>query len=431
MNKAPTMLTKEQTIKFANYALARKNVPSVKGSFYLLELLNILASNKYCIPVSVSLDAGASAVVSKDSPKIKVKVSDVLGRGLGKMKVVLESAMRKSDSAVIISKKALTAVAGGDETLFETEIMTAKAGRGFYDLIINVEPVSKDDRLAGNVGASLQIKALGTVTLKKAEIGAIDIEQGVSEGGLTTVSPPSKLGKILEADHHHKVILKFSLNDETNAKMRVHQAFVILKNVESGAEIAFVAEPDSKSVYKFDMEVKSKAKEFDGKSGKYELRLIIGDAVISNPISWHLADLNLQFPAPASDVDSSAPTTENNRAAKPEIRHMFREPEKRPPAFVSSVFTLLCLAPLAVMLVLWLSLGVNVSGFPLSLSSLGFHAGLGAIFGLYYYFWLSLDMFQTIKYLIMIGIVTFLCGNSLLVKVAEKRKTASTISKDN
>jgi len=58
------------------------------------------------------------------------------------------------------------------------------------------------------------------------------------------------------------------------------------------------------------------------------------------------------------------------------------------------------------------------------LPALGFHVGLGAIFGLYYMFWLELNMFTTVKYLIMIGVVTFLCGNSMLSGLAEKRKAA-------
>ena len=67
--------------------------------------------------------------------------------------------------------------------------------------------------------------------------------------------------------------------------------------------------------------------------------------------------------------------------------------------------------------------GVNVSNFPVSVTGLGFHLGLGAIFALYYFFWLNMSMFTTLKYLIMIGVVTFLCGNSMLSKIAEKRKS--------
>ena len=93
------------------------------------------------------------------------------------------------------------------------------------------------------------------------------------------------------------------------------------------------------------------------------------------------------------------------------------------------------------MLILWIKLGVNVNNFPVTLVSIGFHAGLGAIFTLYMYelnifiyfisknhnpflfryFWLQLNMFTTVKYLVLIGVVTFLCGNSLLAKIAKNK----------
>lgn len=56
---------------------------------------------------------------------------------------------------------------------------------------------------------------------------------------------------------------------------------------------------------------------------------------------------------------------------------MFREPERRPPAFVSNLFTGLCLAPVLLLLILWARLAVNISNFPLSLSAVTFHLGLG------------------------------------------------------
>ena len=56
---------------------------------------------------------------------------------------------------------------------------------------------------------------------------------------------------------------------------------------------------------------------------------------------------------------------------------MFREPEKRPPVFVSNIFTGICLVPLLVLFILWTKLGVNISNFPVSLSAILFHVGLG------------------------------------------------------
>jgi hypothetical protein len=48
-----------------------------------------------------------------------------------------------------------------------------------------------------------------------------------------------------------------------------------------------------------------------------------------------------------------------------------------------------------------------------------FFTGIFLLFGI---FWLQLNMFQTIKYLLGIGVVTFLCGNKLLAKIASDRK---------
>jgi len=44
------------------------------------------------------------------------------------------------------------------------------------------------------------------------------------------------------------------------------------------------------------------------------------------------------------------------------------------------------------------------------------------IFGLFGMFWLQLNMFQTLKYLMGIGAVTFLCGNKMLAKLAQNRR---------
>ena len=116
----------------------------------------------------------------------------------------------------------------------------------------------------------------------------------------------------------------------------------------------------------------------------------------------------------AIEESQSSPSRKTGNKPKPEITHVFREPEKRPPTVVSTAFTALCLAPFFVMLIVWMNLGVNISAFPFSLSSIGFHCGVGGIFGLYYFFWVQLNMFDTIKYLIMLSVVSF---NNIIAKL--------------
>lgn len=46
---------------------------------------------------------------------------------------------------------------------------------------------------------------------------------------------------------------------------------------------------------------------------------------------------------------------------------------------------------------------------------------VSALLGLMYVYWTHLNMFQTLKYLTIIGSVTFLAGNRMLAQKAVKR----------
>ncbi len=420
VGKAPP-LSKMQSVKLANYFLSRKNVQQAKGVWHLLSALTTLSKNDYHVPVAITLESAPT--VSEASPTVKIRVTDVMGGSLGGMSVIIDSAMRMSDGAVVMSKSQ-TKAAGSDATLYEVDMMSTKPARGFYELLVTATPSKTNPTLAGNEAASLVVKVLGSVWITNVEVGVVDADQSTAPK-MSKINHPDKLAKTLEADHHQKVMIKFAVADKAGGeKVKVHQAFILLEAQSDGSEIIYVAEQDSNGAYKFDFDVNSKAKEFGRKSGKYNLWLVVGDFVISNPIKWNLAVLNLQFPSPVEgEAARAAASSSADNKPKPEIRHLFREPEKRPPAMVSNAFTILCLVPFAIMIIAWMKLGVNISAFPFSLFAVGFHVGLGAIFGLYYYFWLRLDMFTTLKYLVMVGVVTFMCGNKMLVKIAENRKS--------
>merc|ERR1712066_802148 len=239
-----------------------------------------------------------------------------MGGGLGPMNVQVDSAMRQSDGAVVMSKSKMKAAIRIPATFYEIDLMAVKPGKGFYELTMTSTPTKANSKLAGNEGAVLLVKVLGTIALENVEIGVADADQSTAPK-ITGVTHPDKVKKDLNADHHHKVIIKFAVKDKASGeKVKVHQAFVRL--ALNDAEIIYVAEPDSSNNYKFDLDVSSKAKEFGSKSGKYSLSLIVGDAVVSNPVNWNLADISLKFPdAPAISVPLNKP--------KPEIRHLFRE----------------------------------------------------------------------------------------------------------
>lgn len=116
----------------------------------------------------------------------------------------------------------------------------------------------------------------------------------------------------------------------------------------------------------------------------------------------------------------SAPSVNQSRTPKQQIVHQFRQPEKRPPRLVSDIFTVLCAIPLLVLVALWFKLGINLSNFSFSLSGIGFFLSFGSILGLFGLFWYKLNMFETLRLLIPLAIVTFLCGHQFLRSIARK-----------
>ncbi|XP_040576041.1 dolichyl-diphosphooligosaccharide--protein glycosyltransferase subunit 2 [Lepeophtheirus salmonis] len=413
--KKPFPMTDAQLVKFVNYFMNRKSVQSIKGAFNLLEGINNLSKSQLVEPVAVTL--ASPGVISDASPKIRVRVSDLFGNPLsGKFDVTIESASPKIGKTPVILKGTKMAPVAGEASLFEVDMKSLKPARGFYTLAINVNGGSSSKKYVGLQGVSFDIKVSSAISIENAFYTVGDADQS-TPSPKSPIKLPDKFS-LLKLDSRQKFSFKFSLKDkDSSGSFKAHQVFVRLFNKNS--EIIYVSERESEqsSAYKFEFNVASKVADFNGKSGKYSIELIVGDVLISNPITWTIGDVDISF---STSAESETQSTESGML--PEIKHLFKEPEKRPPSYVSNAFMFLCLAPIFIMFISWAKIGVNVSGFPFSLSSIGFHLGLGSIFVLYFYFWLKLNMFTTVKYLIVLGLFTFVTGNSMLAQIAKRKK---------
>ncbi|XP_026527252.1 dolichyl-diphosphooligosaccharide--protein glycosyltransferase subunit 2-like [Notechis scutatus] len=256
------------------------------------------------------------------------------------------------------------------------------------------------------------------VGITNVDLFTVDKDQSIAPK-TTRVTYPAKAKGSFTADSHQNFALSFQLVDvNTGAELIPHQTFVRLHNQKTGQEVVFVAEPDSKNIYKFELDTSERKTEFDSASGIYTLYLIIGDATLENPILWNVADVVIKFP------EEDAPSTVQSKSLftpKPEIQHLFREPEKRPPTVVSNTFTAMILSPLLLLFILWIKIGANISNFSFAPSTIIFHLGHAAMLGLMYIYWTQLNMFQTLKYLALLGSLTFLAGNRMLAQKAVKR----------
>lgn len=398
--KRPAPLTAEQTLKFTTYLLSRRSVTLPKGADLLLEVLATIAKQSALAPVCIQTIGNGQ--LPTESAELSVKIVDVLGNALVPAITSVSAIVQEAGGKVQVVKKTALTVRSSDATVY-TLALPALA-RGSYTVTVQ----------AGALKQTLPMRVLGRVKVQLLEIG-VGESDSTSPVRKQTVPFQQMLHSPLQADSQQKVQLRVTLVDEaTDKPLEVHQAFVRLEHKETGEEIVYVAEIDSFQSYKFEMDVGARSADFGHRSGLYALELIVGDASLSNSFRWLVTDVQLKF----GQQPTAASAEQLKRATQPEIKHLFRVPEPRPARLVSDLFTCLCIAPLLVLVVLWSRLGVNVSNFPCSASAFGFHAGFGAILTLFGVFFWQLNMFETIRYLVPLALVTFIFGNRLLRSIA-------------
>ncbi|XP_030067923.1 dolichyl-diphosphooligosaccharide--protein glycosyltransferase subunit 2 isoform X2 [Microcaecilia unicolor] len=401
-------LKEDQIIQLVNAIFSKKNFDKLSEAYSVAAAAAALSQNRYHLPLIVVPDGPAA--VSHKQPVLRLLVTDVMSEPLTEAVVKLEHAKSVSNKATVLQQMLFTS--SGEA--FDLNFMDVKPASGYYDFSVSVEG---DSRYIAN-DIELKVKVSTEVGISNMDLSIVDKDQSIAPK-TTRVMYPSKAKGTFTADSHQNFAVSFQLVDvNTGAELTPHQTFVRLHNQKTTQEVVFVAEPASKNVYRFELDPSERKTEFDSASGTYALFLIIGDATLENPILWNVADVVIKFPE--EDVPSPI-QSKNLFVPKPEIQHLFREPEKRPPTVVSNTFTALVLSPLLLLLILWIKVGANISSFSFAPSTIVFHLGHAAMLGLMYVYWTQLNMFQTLKYLAILGTVTFLAGNRMLAQKAVKR----------
>lgn len=121
--------------------------------------------------------------------------------------------------------------------------------------------------------------------------------------------------------------------------------------------------------------MKTHAKDFAGVGGLYSAHLLLGHFGKSTPMRWHWADLDLAIGTGSAPQESQQQLPKSQRInykPLPPIEHQFRQAEPRPPAIVSGAFALMCAAPMLLLFVLWLRIGLNFGNLKVSIWALGF-----------------------------------------------------------
>jgi oligosaccharyltransferase complex subunit delta (ribophorin II) len=348
--------------------------------------------------------------VSSTQPNLLVGLTNLLGQTV-KQQFTVEAESAKSQRAngpaLFTAKKRFTSKSS-DGSTFELRLIeqNQQPEADFY--VVRVNAVAQDSRYFV-VEPQIEVKVTTSVNLADVQIGVADRDQAAPK--LQKVEGNNQLK--LDGDQQSKLFVRFNVKDRVKGTNKeAHQTFVRFTHVKSGREIVFLAQTSSANQYAADVDFLSNSKNFRHQSGAYNIDLIVSDSLFETPVTQRLAEIKLLF----TEEQTTSGLEDKSRlySALPEIKHTFRLPESTPPVVVSTVFTALCLAPIALLLVLWLAIGFNLSKFSFSLGGLLFHVSLGAIFGLFYCYWTHLNMFQTLRYLLLLGGVALFSGNKLL-----------------
>ncbi|KAK5171921.1 uncharacterized protein LTR77_003558 [Saxophila tyrrhenica] len=245
---------------------------------------------------------------------------------------------------------------------------------------------------------------------------------GVGGGAKEKLSPTSPLSKpvTLSATDTLKITLT---TKEGKSGARPHQAFLTLNDPETGLQESFVLSVKENGKAKVDVTQKDLPYQLLTSSKPLQASIILASFGSSTPFDQQAFSLNVETDASAPP---SAPSPAERYTSKPEIHHIFQDGPKSPPKIISLVFTLAVLATLPVLLGAWLFLGGNADqagkAFGANPAAHGlFFGSIVAMEGVFFMYYLSWNLFQTLPVAALVGTVAFVSGSRALTEVQQRR----------
>lgn len=94
--------------------------------------------------------------------------------------------------------------------------------------------------------------------------------------------------------------------------------------------------------------------------GTFDVTITVGDEAIAEAVVWQVAAVEVRHAANGAAAVPVRSAADMDASQKPEIHHMFRKPDKRPPAIVSLAFAAIAAAPLGFLVLRLAQIGVNL-----------------------------------------------------------------------
>ncbi|KAK8702031.1 hypothetical protein V6N13_020401 [Hibiscus sabdariffa] len=386
----------------ANFFLGIGVPGDAKDLFNQIDSLACLESNRQgfplpflmvSIPLILSLPSTVISLTKKDS--LQVKVNTVLGSNAPPLTVKLVGAFTSgSKDASLVESQELVFDAGTG--LHNLNNLPKSIDVGSYTFVFEIllhEPEHEKVYVTGGQ-KKVPIFVSGLIKIENAEIvildsdlGSIETQKKLDLAGQSVVS--------LSANHLQKLRVSFKLTTPCGLAFKPHQNFLGL------------------------------VEKFFYLSGRYDIELTVGDVVMENSLLRAIGHIELDLPEPPEKAPRPPPQPVDpysRYVPKAEITHIFRAPEKRPQKELSLAFMGLTFLPLLGFLFGLSRLGVNLKNFPTNTMpatfAILFHLGIGAVLLLYVFFWLKLDLFETLKLVGLLGVFLVFVGHRILSYLA-------------
>ncbi|KAG5083671.1 hypothetical protein JHK84_053709 [Glycine max] len=325
----------------------------------------------------------------------QVRVNTVLGSAAPPLTVKLVRAFRSDakDSAIIESKELQYDQNNGIHVL---EAFPNNVDVGTYAFVFEIALHDSAGEKVYATGGQIHVPiyVTGIIKVSNAEIAVLDSDLGSVETQKTLDLAGNDVVS-LSANHLQKLRFSFQLTTPHDHAFKPLQDFLGL------------------------------VEKFYYLSGRYDIELTVGDAVMENSFLWLLGQVDLDLPEAPEKAARLPPLPVDpysRYGPKAEIAHLFRAPEKRPPQELSLTFLGLTLLPFIGFLVGLLRLGVNLKNFPSSAVpaayAILFQLGIATVLLLYVLFWLKLDLFTTLKTVGFLGAFLLFVGHRILSHLA-------------
>jgi oligosaccharyltransferase complex subunit delta (ribophorin II) len=414
-DKGVKEVTDAHVSNIAEYLVQHKSVGTVSEGQALVLGLNAVASVRPQ-PLAVSVVEGTSTLSDKNG-EVKLRVTDVFGHPVSKAAVQINKASTPAKKEAVATNVKLTE---SNDGVFAYNLLASKPDAGAYTLDLSVTSPSKD--FQSTTSTKRVVRVATKIALQSVEAYLTDSSEADDKSANSrriTVDPTGKTAAPSVSVAAGQTNLHFVAALRADAGLtQVKQAHLKLIPADENADaVTFVGKYDAKAKsYKWSVNFDKTAQLFV--KGQYKLELVLGDPFAENAIVLHAANVNVE-------VGSAKPKSASTSTLLPEIQHVFAVPEKRPPTTLSTLFTGLTLAPLAFLLIGFLTVGANIRDFPTGvafLPAVGFQVTFGLMLALLFQYWLALNMFQALYYAGALAMPLIYFGNRTLRYVNEVRE---------